>query len=51
MVCVGLMYVKPGKANPAAIRKANWEAEQKRKNAAALNLVLNSLSNSKGNSK
>ena len=47
------MYVKPGKSNPAAIRKANYLAEQKRKNEAGLNLVIKSISNStqKENSK
>jgi hypothetical protein len=38
------MFVKPSKNSPAAIRKANWEAEQKRKNELALKTVIKSVS-------
>ena len=38
------MYVKPSKTSPAAIRKANWEAAQKRANANALAAVIKSVS-------
>jgi hypothetical protein len=37
------MYVKPSKSSPAAIRKANWEAAQKRKNEQALASVIASV--------
>lgn len=37
------MYVPPSKNSPAAIRKANWLAEQKRKNDAAQAAVINSI--------
>lgn len=37
------MFVKPSNTNPAALRKARWEAEQKARNEEAHRKVLDSL--------